>query len=91
MFDHDGDGVKMNTGWIAPDDGMLVLDRNGNGTIDSGQELFGDSTYRIGESRDGFTALAQEDTNSDGVVNNLDANWANLKVWRDLNSVAGCC
>lgn len=42
LFDHDGDGVKSGTGWIKPDDGFLVLDRNGNGTIDDGTELFGD-------------------------------------------------
>ena len=32
LFDHDGDGVKTATGWISGDDGLLVLDRNGNGT-----------------------------------------------------------
>lgn len=35
MFDHDGDGVKTGTGWVKQDDGFLVLDRNGNGTIDN--------------------------------------------------------
>lgn len=44
MFDHDGDGVSTATGWVLPDDGFLVLDRNGNGQIDNGTELFGDST-----------------------------------------------
>ncbi|MDD0943608.1 calcium-binding protein [Xylella fastidiosa subsp. multiplex] len=37
LFDHDADGVKTGTGWLKPDDGWLVLDRNGNGTIDSGR------------------------------------------------------
>jgi len=88
LFDHDGDGLKKGTGWIQPDDGFLVMDRNGNGTIDSGRELFGDSTplYGGGTASDGFEALAQEDTNADGVVNALDARWSNLKIWRDLNS-----
>ncbi|UJO03548.1 hypothetical protein [Xanthomonas arboricola] len=40
LFDHDGDGIKTGTGWIASDDGLVVLDRNGNGTIDGGSELF---------------------------------------------------
>jgi len=44
LFDHDGDSVKTGTGWIKPDDGWLVLDRNGNGVIDSGRELFGVDT-----------------------------------------------
>lgn len=37
LFDHDGDGIKTATGWIKPDDGWLVLDRNGNGSIDFGR------------------------------------------------------
>lgn len=93
LFDHDADGVKTATGWIKPDDGFLVLDRNGNGTIDSGEELFGDSTPLldndgniIGKAEDGFAALAQEDTNNDGLVDVNDAHFANLRIWRDLNS-----
>jgi hypothetical protein len=92
LFDHDGDGVKSGTGWIKPDDGFLVLDRNGNGTIDDGTELFGDSTPLLdtagnvtGKAVDGFDALAQQDSNGDGVVNSSDANWNNLRVWQDLN------
>ena len=87
LFDHDGDGTKNGTGWIKADDGFLVLDRNNNGTIDSGQELFGDSTPLAGggTAEDGFAALAQEDTNADGVVNNLDTRWSQLRVWQDLN------
>jgi len=92
LFDHEGQGIKTGTGWIAPSDGFLVLDRNGNGTIDDGTELFGDNTplYDVdgtitGKAADGFDALAQEDTNADGVVNSADANFANLRVWQDLN------
>jgi len=87
LFDHQANGLKQSTGWVAPNDGFLVLDRNGNGTIDSGAELFGDSTPLAsgGNAIDGFDALAQEDTNADGVVNSLDTNWANLRVWQDKN------
>ncbi|MDT3737255.1 MAG: calcium-binding protein [Denitratisoma sp.] len=87
LFDHDGDGVASGTGWVSGDDGFLVLDRNGNGQIDSGRELFGDSTPLAsgGNALDGFAALAQEDTNIDGRVDSLDANWSALRVWRDLN------
>ncbi len=87
LFDHDGDGIKNGTGWIKSDDGFLVLDRNGNGTIDNGTELFGDSTplYAGGKAADGFAALAQEDTNHDGIVNANDAHFADLRIWRDLN------
>jgi Ca2+-binding RTX toxin-like protein len=43
-FDHDVNGSAEGTGWLDSDDGFLVLDRNGNGTIDDGSELFGDHT-----------------------------------------------
>jgi VCBS repeat-containing protein len=88
LFDHDGDGIANATGWINPDDGFLVLDRNGNGRIDNGAELFGDATPLAsgGTAADGFAALAQEDSNGDGLVNADDANWNDLRVWRDINS-----
>ncbi len=87
LFDHTGTGVKTATGWVNPDDAFLVLDRNGNNTIDSGRELFGDATalYAGGTAADGFAALAQEDTNHDGLVNASDARFASLRLWRDLN------
>ena len=86
-FDHDGDGNQTSSGWVKADDGFLVLDRNGNGTIDNGTELFGDATPLSGggKAADGFDALAQEDTNADGKVDDQDTNWNNLRVWRDLN------
>ncbi|WP_140158852.1 calcium-binding protein [Acinetobacter pittii] len=87
MFDHTGTGIRTSTGWVLPDDGFLVLDRNGNGTIDNGTELFGDSTPLMNGSfaKNGFEALADQDTNQDGKVDAQDANWLALKVWRDLN------
>ena len=87
LFDHDGDGIKTSTGWVASDDGFLVLDRNNDGNIGNGSELFGDATplYGGGNAVDGFAALAQEDSNLDGKVDNLDAKWNQLRVWRDLN------
>ncbi len=62
-------------------------DRDDNGTIDSGRELFGDSTPLTtgGNAANGFAALAQEDTNSDGKVDANDANFDQLRIWRDLN------
>jgi hypothetical protein len=86
-FDHDLNGIKEGTGWVKSDDGFLVLDRNGNGTIDNGLELFGDHTLLMSGdyAADGFAALAQEDTNQDGKVDATDARFAELRVWRDLN------
>nr|WP_240440909.1 calcium-binding protein [Ralstonia solanacearum] len=87
LFDHDGDGVKTSTGWIKADDGFLVLDRNGNGSIDNGNELFGDSTVLASGAKaaDGFAALRDLDANADGMLNAQDAAWDQLRVWRDLN------
>ncbi|WP_190287700.1 calcium-binding protein [Massilia sp. NR 4-1] len=87
LFDHDADGVKTGTGWIKPDDGWLVLDRNGNSTIDSGRELFGVDTRKANGqlASDGFDALKDFDANKDGKIDALDSVFANLRIWRDLN------
>ena len=87
LFDHDGDGIKTGTGWLKGDDAFLALDRNGNGTIDNGGELFGvDTTLTNGQkATNGFAALADLDSNHDGQFSNADAQFANVRVWRDLN------
>lgn len=87
LFDDDADGIQTATGWVAPDDGLLVLDRNGNGTIDSGAELFGDQTPLSsgGLADSGFAALAEMDSNNDGVIDASDVKFSSLRVWRDLN------
>ena len=86
-FDLDASGTAEKTGWIAPDDGLVVMDRDGNGTIDNGRELFGDATVLKDGSiaSTGFEALAEQDTNNDGVIDASDENFSNMKVWRDLN------
>ncbi|MBK7656732.1 MAG: hypothetical protein IPJ18_18580 [Betaproteobacteria bacterium] len=91
LFDHDGDGVKNATGWIKADDGLVVLDRNGNAVIDSGAELFGDSTIlanglRAGKlASNGFEALGDLDFNQDGAINSTDAAYTQLRIWQDAN------
>jgi len=91
LFDMDGDGVKTGTGWIKATDGIVVLDRNGNGLIDSGLELFGDATVlqngaRAGETAaNGFEALADVDANADGKIDSTDAIYSQLRIWQDSN------
>lgn len=91
LFDHDGDGVKNATGWIKADDGLVVLDRNGNGLIDSGAELFGDSTILVNGARagklavNGFEALGDLDFNQDSVITSADAAYTQLRIWQDAN------
>ena len=85
-FDHDGNGLAERTGWVGGDDGLLVWDRDGNGRIDTGKELFGNRTLlRDGVTRasNGFQALASWDDNADGKISAGDALWSHLQVWRD--------
>jgi hypothetical protein len=88
QFDLAASGQKLQTGWVSPGDGLLVLDRNHNGVIDSGAELFGTSTVLPDGSKaaNGYAALKAMDSNGDGVISNKDAGWADLKIWRDGNS-----
>jgi len=87
LFDTNGDSIKTATAWAGADDGLLVWDRNGNGQIDSGTELFGDETILSNgqKATNGFTALAELDSNADGKFDATDTQYANLRIWRDLN------
>ena len=86
-FDHDGDGVLTRTGWAGKDDALLVWDRNANGTIDTGAELFGDFTVLPNGTLapNGFAALAALDSNNDGILDASDPAFAELKLWRDTS------
>ena len=78
-FDLDSDGFAQHTGWVAPDDALLALDRNGNGRIDNIGEVFGNGTT------DGFTELRALDSNGDGRIDASDDRFDELLLWRDLN------
>ena len=86
-FDINADGTREEAAWVRPDDGLLVLDRNGNGAVDDGSELFGDQNG----ARNGFEELAKFDDNGDGVIDTNDAVFDRLGVWRDrdMNGVSG--
>ena len=88
VFDHDGDGIAHATGWVKKDDGILVLDRNGDGVINDGREVFGDSTIlSTGETaKHGYEALADLDSDGNGKINADDTKFDELRVWRDLDS-----
>ncbi|TXJ01990.1 MAG: calcium-binding protein, partial [Neisseriales bacterium] len=87
LFDHDADGVKTGTGWVASGDGLVVRDINKNGQIDSGREIFGDNTILSNgqKAKDAFEAIADLDANKDGKVDAKDAAFSELKVWQDKN------
>jgi VCBS repeat-containing protein len=87
LFDHAADGFAERTGWINGDDGLLVRDLNGNGAIDSGLELFGSETQLASgrKAENGFQALEELDTNSDGVIDANDAAFSELRIWKDTD------
>lgn len=66
-------------GWLGHESGFLALDRDGNGTIDNGTELFGSAT------EDGFTVLRRLDSNKDGRIDAADELFDKLLVWQDKN------
>ena len=83
-FDHEGDGWSELSRWANEDDGVLVWDRNNDGVINDGSELFGNNTALGGGGMadHGFRALSELDENGDGVVDAKDSDWANLRVMR---------
>jgi hypothetical protein len=86
-FDLDGSGHVHNVGWVSASDGFLALDRNHDGKINSGAELFG-TAFRKEDgntARDGFDALQSLDSNSDGVIDSQDGAYNELSVWVDGN------
>ncbi|WP_374348035.1 hypothetical protein [Chitinimonas sp.] len=81
-LDIDADGTPEQVSFVGPGSGFLALDRNGNGEIDDGSELFGS------RSGNGFADLASHDEDHNGWIDENDAVFEQLKIWTQ-NSAGG--
>jgi hypothetical protein len=79
----DGDGIKDRLGWVGRDDGILALDRNGNGRIDDFSEMSFVHDF-LGAATD-LEGLFAYDSNGDGLLTADDQRFAEFLIWRDSN------
>ena len=92
-FDLDNNGFKEATSWIDNNDAFIAIDKNNNGAIDNGSELFGNKSisnnayaYTNPNAKNGFESLKELDSNNDDIIDEKDKEFENLLLWQDKNS-----
>ncbi|MBC7767387.1 MAG: cadherin domain-containing protein [Phycisphaerales bacterium] len=82
-FDADNDGVSERIGWFGAGEGVLALDRNGDGAISSGAEIsFVEDFAGAVTDLEGLVAF---DTNLNGFFDDGDARFGEFVIWQDAN------
>ena len=85
VFTDEGTGESVNTAWVAPDDGMLVIDVDDSGTVNASKEYV--FTEWSETAQTDLEAVAEVfDTNQDGVLDAQDDQWDQFAVWQDIDS-----
>ena len=79
LSDPDNDTYPEQTGWVAPSDGFLVMDRNNDGVITGLNEFFSL------QKQNNVSFLSDLDTNQDLIIDTKDANFQQLRIWTDSN------
>lgn len=82
-FDVDSGGYLKRTAWASRQDGFLVLDRNYNGLVDNGSELF--SNALVADGAKGLASMRWVDANGDGDISVADPVFSQLRIWQDAN------
>lgn len=84
-FDIAGTGACLDVDWPIRSAAWLALDRDGDGAITDGRELFGSGTEMpdAAIATNGFAALATLDTDGDGAMTSRDAAFPRLVLWSD--------
>lgn len=85
-FDMNGDGQQTQMGFIRGDDALLFVDTHGDGVVHDGRQLFGNTQGHA----NGFEMLAAHDENGDGVIDENDAIYDQLRLWVEKNEDGVC-
>ena len=85
VFTDQATGESVNSAWVGPEDGMLVIDANNSGTVDESREYV--FTEWSDTAQTDMEAVAEVfDTNKDGVLDAQDEQWDQFAVWQDADS-----